>query len=132
MQVFHLGHRGVRHLAAQRADVQREPEGVPRVPGQPVEPFYEHGVTPGAGHPPAWELDGDAPAGHREVARANGVLVVPAETPVFAAGAHGRLFRRCRSMTRASRSPKTPRRLAQATHPGWENSRRKESGPFMR
>lgn len=132
MQAFQLRDRPVRHLAAERAHVQREPLRVARVLRQPVEPLYVHAVAPRAADSPALELEVDPPPGHREVPGLASALVVTGPTPAAAPRTHGRFFRRRSTTTRAYRSPKTPPSAEAATKPGSENRDRIDLGVLMR
>src|SRR6266545_4997506 len=125
-----LGHRLVRHLPAERADVHHVPLREARVLRQPVEPLYVHAAAPPAVDAPAFELDVDPPPGHREVAGAVRLLVVTAPRAQAALSASRSFFRRRSTMTRAYRSPNTPASCERATKPGNENSARMDLGAF--
>lgn len=64
MQPLDLADGFVGHLSAQGSYVHREALRVARVLCQPVETLYEHSTAPGAVHPPALELEVDAPVSH--------------------------------------------------------------------
>src|SRR6266536_580851 len=130
VQALQLGHRLVRHLPTERADVHRVPLREARVLRQPVEPLYVHAAAPPAVDAPALELDVDPPPGHREVAGAVRLLVVTAPRAQAALSAARSFFRRRSTMTRAYRSPNTPARCERATKPGNENSARMDLGAF--
>ncbi len=130
VQALQLGHRLVRHLPAERADVHRVPLREARVLRQPVEPLYVHATAPSTVDAPALELDVDPPPGHREVASAVRPLVVTAPRAQAALSASRSFFRRRSTMTRAYRSPNTPTSCDRATKPGNENSARMDPGAF--
>ena len=46
MQALHLGHRLVRHVPAQLADVQGKALGITRIVRQPVQMLYTHAFMP--------------------------------------------------------------------------------------
>src|SRR6266511_2786366 len=130
VQVLQLGHRLVRHLPAERADVHRVPLREARVLRQPVEPLYVHATAPSTVDAPAFELAVDPPPGHREVAGAVRLLVVTAPRAQAALSASRSFFRRRSTMTRAYRSPNTPASCERATKPGNENSARMDPRAF--
>jgi len=132
MQSLDVSDRLVGHLPAQRSDVHRVALRIAGILRQPFHVFYKHCLAPWAVDPPAFELDVDAPTGDRQIPDAAGPFVVATPASVAAAGAGRRFFRRQRMMTRANRSPKTPRSFELATKPGSENSSRIDVGIFIR
>ncbi len=100
VQALHLGHRLVRHVAAQLAHMQRKALGVARVLGQPIEMFYMHATAPRAVDAPALKLQVNAPVGHREIAYPLSPLVVTAAATMAAVGADSGFFRRSSVTTR--------------------------------
>ena len=124
VQPLAFRHRLDRHLAAERADVQRVPLRVARILCQPIELLYEHAAAPKAVDPPALELDEEAEPGHRKVTHTHRAPVVAAEAAMAAAGAACSFFRRRSLTTRARRSPNTPPSADTAVNPANENSER--------
>ena len=99
-------------------DVGREPPGVERVAGQPIEPFALHGAAAATVKAANVELQVDPERTAREVPDPPFPAVVPAALHSTATPA-GRFFDRRRStMTRACGSPNTPRAVGSGRNPG--------------
>jgi len=130
VQSFRHRYGLVGHLATERSDVQGVPSRVPRILRQPIHPLYEHGTTPRAVDAPTLELQIDPPTRRRQIPNSTRALVVSAMTPMPAAGARCRFFRRRRTTIRAYRSPNTPCRPASATNPGSEKRALRDLGCF--
>lgn len=92
VQALQLGHRLVRHVAAQLAHMQGNALGVARVLGQPIEMLYVHASAPRTVDAPALELQVNPPVSHREIAHPLGALVVAVATAMTAVGTHGGFF----------------------------------------
>jgi hypothetical protein len=93
--------------------------------------FYVHAATSRTAHTPALELEVDTPSRDREITYPQHPPVVTAATAVTAVGAHSSFFRLVSRITRAYRSPKTPRNLDAAVKPGNANRARIDLGFFM-
>ena len=94
--------------------------------------LYMHATTPRTVDAPAFELQVDAPTGDREIAHTQQLLVVTSPAAVTAVRTDRGFFRLVSWITRAYRSPKTPRILDEAVKPGSANSDRIVLGFFMR
>ena len=123
-------HRLVRHLAAQRSDVQGVPSRVARILRKPVQSFYEHAATPRAIDSPTLQLQVDPPTRSRQVSNPACPLVVSPVAPMPTTRAGCRFFRRRRTTMRAYRSPNTPSNRACATKPGSEKRALRDRGCF--
>jgi hypothetical protein len=118
IEVELLGHRLDGAVAAAPAHKEREPFGVKRIVGDPVEPFSLHAATPPAENAPDGEVEIDASVAAGEVANPARPLIVEDRQSLTASPA-GRFFRLLRSVrTTALGSPKTPCRVASGSKPG--------------
>jgi len=131
VQAFHLGHRLVRHIPAQLAHLQGKALRITRIVGQPVKMLYMHAVAPRTTDPPAFELQIDAPSGHRQIADPQELLVVTPAAAVATTRTDGCFFRLLSWITRAYRSPNTPSNFDAAVNPRNTNSARIDLGFFM-
>ena len=101
VQALQLGHRLVRHVAAQFAHLQGKALGVARVLCQPVEVLYMHATTLRAAHAPALKFKVDTKSCHRQITHPLSALVVTVTAAMAAVGTHGGFFRRLSVTTRA-------------------------------
>ena len=100
------------------ADQVSEPLRAERAVQQPLQSLAPHASTRPAVDPAEIHLEVDPIVAAREVADLAGPLVVPASL-LGPAGAADRFFeRRFSRMTRAKRSPKTPRSARTGVKPG--------------
>ena len=113
-----LGHFLDGARAAMSADEEREPLGIERIVGQPVQLFVLHTATPKALDPPQEKLEIDPFVSAREIADASSPLVVMAAIDRAADTADRFFLRRLRVMTTARGSPNSPRTLGSGTKPG--------------
>ena len=113
-----LGHVSDGRGATAPAHVEGEALRVEGVVGQEGEPFLLHRATGSAGHPPDFDLEGDAQVPTGQIADAAPLAVVPATLPAPARPA-GRFFgRRSSTTTLAYRSPNTPVTVVLGRKPG--------------
>ena len=120
MQFFrHVLHRGG---SAAPADVVGKALGVVRVVGKECEPLALHLATTAASHPPHLELEIDARIPVGQIACSTYRPVVPAVMHRPTGAADCCFERRMSVMTRALRSPNTPRSIARGRKPANRNA----------
>jgi hypothetical protein len=107
-----------RGRTAAPADVMRKALGVEGIVGQKVQPLALHFAATPALDAPNLELEIDKRIAAGQIANLTRAPVVPAQVRSSTAAAERSFERRSRVMTRAFRSPKTPRTVGRGRKPG--------------